>query len=179
MSSARAVKNPKKANDANDKEQVRNQRRGLPGPAQARQPRRMAAVGLHAVRVRCRRSHVLNPDRVYSWFNGFRDANLTFGAIRHCPLADRDPLGCSPLSRSVDLFDGAFRYLGFEELTWTVRVSVVQFISSVSALTAVGGAAGLSGEAHLGSVMVLDLAGLRGAGGRSCACIGAGRGGVA
>jgi hypothetical protein len=35
----------------------------------------------------------------------------------------------------------------------------VQFISSVSALTAVGGAAGLSGDMHLGSVLVLDLAG--------------------
>jgi hypothetical protein len=45
-------------------------------------------------------------------------------------------------------------------LTWTVQVSVVQFISSVSALTAVGGAAGLSGDRHLGSVMMLDLAGL-------------------
>lgn len=63
------------------------------------------------------------------------------------------------MSRSIDLFYGAFRYLGLEELTWTVRVSVVQFISSVSALTAVGRAAGLSGETHLGSVMVLDLAG--------------------
>jgi hypothetical protein len=57
------------------------------------------------------------------------------------------------VSRSIDLFYGAFRYLGFEELTWTVRVSVVQFISSVSALTAVGRAAGLSGETHLGSVV--------------------------
>ena len=39
------------------------------------------------------------------------------------------------LSRSVEFFDGASRWLGFEELTWTVRVSVVQFISSVSAPT--------------------------------------------
>jgi hypothetical protein len=38
------------------------------------------------------------------------------------------------LSRSVDLFGDTFRWLGFEELTWTVRVSVVQFTSSVSAL---------------------------------------------
>jgi len=51
------------------------------------------------------------------------------------------------------------RQLGFEELTWTVRVSVVQFISSVSTLTAVGGAAGLSGDMHFSSVLVLDLAG--------------------
>jgi hypothetical protein len=51
------------------------------------------------------------------------------------------------------------RQLGFEELTWTVRLSVVQFISSVSTLTAVGGAAGLSGDMHLGSMLVLDLAG--------------------
>lgn len=51
------------------------------------------------------------------------------------------------------------RQLGFEELTWTVRVSVVQLIFSVPALTAIGGAAGLPGDRHLGSVLVLDLAG--------------------
>jgi len=39
-------------------------------------------------------------------------------------------------------------------------VSVVQFFSSVSALMAVGGAAGLSGDTHLGSVMVLTWPGL-------------------
>jgi hypothetical protein len=37
-------------------------------------------------------------------------------------------------------------------------VSVVQFVSSVSALTAVVRAAGLSGDTLLGLVMVLDLA---------------------
>jgi hypothetical protein len=39
-------------------------------------------------------------------------------------------------------------------------VSVVQFISSVSALTPLAGAAGLSGDTHLGSVIVLTWPGL-------------------
>jgi hypothetical protein len=49
--------------------------------------------------------------------------------------------------------------LASKKSTWTVRVSVVQFISSVSTLTALGGSAGLSGDMHLGSLLVLDLAG--------------------
>ena len=52
------------------------------------------------------------------------------------------------------------------------RYPTFQFISSVSALMAVVRAAGLSGDTHLGSVMVLDLAGpFQEAGGRCCACI--------